>query len=127
MDRFGDDRVFLDCRSIPAGADFAEELLGRLHECSVLLVVIGPRWLTLINELGQRRLEDPRDWIRREIAEAFARGLRVIPKQQHVRQATSRDTSDCQVYAARSALLDELSRRARPLALVATIAELAGW
>jgi hypothetical protein len=28
--RFGEDRVFLDCESIPAGADFAEELLGWL-------------------------------------------------------------------------------------------------
>jgi transaldolase len=45
--RLGGDRVFLDSRSIPAGADFVEELLGRLRACSVLVVVIGPRWLTL--------------------------------------------------------------------------------
>src|SRR5215475_8637309 len=67
--RLGGDRVFLDCRSIPAGADFVEELLGRLRACSVLLVVIGPRWLTLTDTAGQRRIDDPRDWIRREIAE----------------------------------------------------------
>src|SRR5499425_1586305 len=77
--RLGSDRVFLDCRSIPAGADFAEELLGRLRACSVLVVVIGPRWLTLTDVAGQRRIDDPADWIRREIAEALARGLRVIP------------------------------------------------
>src|SRR5262244_4379740 len=69
--RFGSDRVFLDCRSIPAGADFAAELLGRLRACSVLVVVIGPRWLTLTNEAGQRRICDPQDWIRREITEAL--------------------------------------------------------
>ena len=45
--RFGSDRVFLDCRSIPAGSDFADELLERVRACSVLLVVIGPHWLTL--------------------------------------------------------------------------------
>jgi TIR domain len=77
--RFGSDRVFLDCRSIPAGVDFVEELLGRLQACSVLLVVIGPRWLTLTDVVGQRRIDDPQDWIRREIVEAFNRGLRVIP------------------------------------------------
>lgn len=77
--RFGSDLVFLDCRSIPAGADFVGELLGRLRACSVLLVVIGPRWLTLTNAAGQRRLDDPQDWIRREIAEALSHGLRVIP------------------------------------------------
>jgi len=77
--RFGSDRVFLDCRSIPAGADFVEELLGRLRACSVLLVVIGPRWLTLTDAAGQRRIDDPRDWIRWEIVEALSRGMRIIP------------------------------------------------
>jgi TIR domain len=77
--RFGSDRVFLDSWSIPAGVDFVEELLGRLRACSVLLVVIGPRWLTVTDGSGQRRLDDPADWVRREIAEALACGLRVIP------------------------------------------------
>jgi tetratricopeptide (TPR) repeat protein len=77
--RFGSDRVFLDSRSIPAGADFVEELLGRLRNCSVLVVVIGRRWLTLTDAAGQRRIDDPRDWIRREIVQALSFGLRVIP------------------------------------------------
>jgi len=46
--------VFLDSRSIPAGVDFVEVLLGRLRACSVLLVVIGPHWLTLPDETGGR-------------------------------------------------------------------------
>src|SRR5262249_3605363 len=75
----GSDRVFLGSRSIPAGADFAEEILGRLRACSVLLVVIGPRWLTLADAAEQRLIDDPQDWVRREIAEALAAGLRVIP------------------------------------------------
>src|SRR5262249_26515036 len=77
--RFGSDRVFLDCRSIPAGTDFVAELLGRLRACSVLVGVIGPRWLTLTDPARRRRIDDPRDWIRREIFEAFTHGLRVIP------------------------------------------------
>ena len=77
--RFGSDQVFLDCRSIPAGSDFAEELLERVRACGVLLVVIGPHWLTLTNEAGQRRIDDPGDWLRREIVEALAHGRRVIP------------------------------------------------
>jgi tetratricopeptide (TPR) repeat protein len=76
---FGSDRVFLDNRSIPAGADFVEELLDRLRACSVLVVVIGPRWLTVTDATGQRRIDDPADWVRREIAEALSLGLRVIP------------------------------------------------
>ena len=77
--RFGSDHVFLDSRSIPAGTDFVEELLGRLRACGVLLVVIGPRWLTLTDAAGRRRIDDPQDWIRREIVEAVTHGLRVIP------------------------------------------------
>jgi len=77
--RFGGDLVFLACRSIPVGADFVDELLGRLRACSVLLVVMGPRWLNLVNEVGERRIDNPTDWVRREIAEALAHGLRVIP------------------------------------------------
>jgi len=77
--QFGNDQVFLDCRSIPAGVDFAQELLGRLRACSVLLVVVGPRWLSLTDTAGRRRVDDPQDWIRREIVEAFNHGLRVIP------------------------------------------------
>src|SRR5262249_61141930 len=77
--RLGSDRVFLDCRSIPAGADFAVELLGRLRACSVLVVVIGPRWLTLTDGAGRRRIDDPEDWIRREIAEALSARVRGGP------------------------------------------------
>jgi tetratricopeptide (TPR) repeat protein len=77
--RFGSDWVFLDSRSIPAGADFVDELLERLRPCSVLLVVIGPRWLTVTDAAGYRRIDDTEDWVRREIAEALSRGLRVIP------------------------------------------------
>src|SRR5215470_1453081 len=77
--RFGSDLVFLASRSIPVGSDFAEELLGRVRTSSVLLVVIGPRWLTLRDEAGGRRIDDPQDWVRREIVEAFTHGLRVVP------------------------------------------------
>jgi tetratricopeptide (TPR) repeat protein len=77
--RLGSDRVFLDSRSIPAGTDFVDELLGRLRACSVLVVVIGPRWLSLTDKAGRRRIDSPQDWIRREIAEALSRGLLVIP------------------------------------------------
>lgn len=77
--RFGEDRVFLDCESIPAGADFVAELLSRVRSAPVLLAVIGPRWLTATDTAGRRRIDNPQDWIRRELAEAFTAGVRVIP------------------------------------------------
>jgi hypothetical protein len=76
---FGDDHVFLDAECIPAGADFVEELLDRVRSARVLLAVIGPRWLTATDRAGRRRIDDPADWIHRELAEAFTAGVRVIP------------------------------------------------
>lgn len=76
---FGEDRVFLDAECIPAGADFVDELLGRVRSALVLLAVIGQRWLTAADSTGRRRIDDPDDWIHRELAEAFAAGVRVIP------------------------------------------------
>jgi tetratricopeptide (TPR) repeat protein len=76
---FGDEHVFLDAESIPAGADFVEELLRRVRSARILLAVIGPHWLTATDPTGRRRIDDPADWIRREVAEAFTAGIRVIP------------------------------------------------
>jgi TIR domain len=77
--RFGSEQVFLDSRSIPAGSDLLRSCWGGVRSCSVLLVVIGPRWLTVTDAAGERRIDDPRDWLRREIVEALIHGLRVVP------------------------------------------------
>lgn len=71
-------RVFLDSESIPAGSDFATELLGRVRCSRVLLAVIGPRWLADTGPDG-RSIDDADDWIRRELVEAFTAGVTVIP------------------------------------------------
>jgi hypothetical protein len=76
---FGPDLVFLDNESIPAGADFVSHLLRRVRGAWIVLAVVGPGWLTAADEHGRRRLEDPEDWIRRELVEAFAGGTTVIP------------------------------------------------
>jgi tetratricopeptide (TPR) repeat protein len=76
--RFGAKLVFRATESIPAGADFADELLGRVRRCRVLLALVGPGWLTAGAD-GRRRIDDPRDWVRRELAEAFTAGATVIP------------------------------------------------
>src|SRR5215475_5746569 len=77
--RFGAELVFLDSESIPAGVDFVEQLLSRVRAARVVLAVIGTRWLTAVGPDGRRRIDDPADWIRRELVEAFGAGVRVIP------------------------------------------------
>jgi hypothetical protein len=77
--QFGDDQVFMDVDTIALGVDFAEVITQAVSTCEVLLAVIGPRWLTTTDEDGQRRLDDPDDIVRLEIAAALERDIRVIP------------------------------------------------
>jgi len=77
-EQFGRAHVFLDTDKIASGDDFARVLDERLAASDVVLAVIGPRWLTIANDRG-RRLDQPDDHVRREVATALARGTRVIP------------------------------------------------
>ncbi|MEV4311262.1 toll/interleukin-1 receptor domain-containing protein [Actinocrispum sp. NPDC049592] len=77
--KFGPANVFFASKSIRVGEDFVTRILDRLRQCEVFLAVIGSRWLTATDRQGNRRLDNSDDWVRREIAEAFKAGLRVIP------------------------------------------------
>jgi hypothetical protein len=77
--RFGDDQVFMDVDTIALGVDFAEVIAQAVSSCEVLLAVIGPRWLAATDADGRRRLDDPDDLVRLEIAAALERDIRVIP------------------------------------------------
>jgi hypothetical protein len=77
--RLGDDQVFMDVDTIALGVDFAEVIAQAVSSCQVLLAVIGPRWLSATDEDGRRRLDDPDDLVRLEIAAALERDIRVIP------------------------------------------------
>jgi len=71
--------IFLDVNDIEPGEDYTERIKEIVSTCDVLLAVIGREWLTSQDSSGRRRLDDPRDWVRVEIASALARGIRVIP------------------------------------------------
>ncbi|MFE7110387.1 toll/interleukin-1 receptor domain-containing protein [Streptomyces sp. NPDC057575] len=72
--RFGSDRIFRASKSITPGQVYPDQLLTRLRRSVVLLAVIGPDWTNF-----QARLRDPEDWVRKEITEAFACELPVVP------------------------------------------------
>jgi len=77
--RFGSERVFVDVVTLTPGMDFAEVIDEKVGFCDALVAVIGPRWLDSRDAGGQRRLDDPRDWVRLEIVAALSRGITVIP------------------------------------------------
>jgi len=76
---FGDDAVFTDVDNIALGVDFRSVLDQTVSQCQVLLAVIGPDWLTVRDQDGQLRLQDPADFVRIEIESALQRNIPVIP------------------------------------------------
>jgi TIR domain len=77
--RIPDARVFMDLDSIEAGVDFAEVIEQAVESTAVLVALIGPKWATLTDEEGDRRLDNPDDFVRSEVRTALERGVRVIP------------------------------------------------
>lgn len=76
---FGDEQVFLDKDALGPG-NWRDQLQRALAQCSVVLVVIGPQWLTITDEAQRPRISLPDDVHRQEIALALThQGVTVIP------------------------------------------------
>jgi hypothetical protein len=54
-------------------------LRNAVEQCEVLLALVGPNWLDARDDGGSRRLDDPNDFVRLEIATALDRDVQVIP------------------------------------------------
>jgi hypothetical protein len=76
---FGREDIVRDIDSIEPGDDFGEVIGRAVASCDVMLVVIGPRWISITDDDGRRRLDDSEDFVRREIEAALHREIRVIP------------------------------------------------
>jgi hypothetical protein len=75
----GSDVLFMDVDAIPLGANFVRVLHDEVAKCEVLLAVIGRNWLDARDEHGNRRLENPNDFVRVEIGAALKRNIPVVP------------------------------------------------
>ena len=80
---FGADEVFFDVDQGRLGTRFDERVASALTACDALVAVIGPQWTTIEGDDGRRRLDDPDDLVRRELATALGRGVTVIPVLVH--------------------------------------------
>lgn len=76
---FGSDRVFRDVTGIDYGQDFEQVIVERIEQACAVVVVIGENWLTATSDEGQRRLDDPDDYVLREISAALEGGVVVVP------------------------------------------------
>jgi CHASE2 domain-containing sensor protein len=74
--RYGEASVFMDTSSIEYGEVFPDQIAGAIRGCSVMLVLIGPHWLEARD--GARRIDDPNDWVRREVEAGLHRQEAVV-------------------------------------------------
>lgn len=77
--RFGEEQCFRDIEDIESGADFVRTIEEAITSCRVMIVVIGTDWISMTDAEGSRRLDDPDDFVRVEVAMALRRDIRVIP------------------------------------------------
>jgi hypothetical protein len=79
-DLYGLGRVFIDHKKIAGGEPWGERLTAEAAQGAVMFVLIGSGWLKAQNPTtGDRRLNEPEDWVRREIQTALDAGFTVIP------------------------------------------------
>jgi hypothetical protein len=77
---FGAAQVFRDIDRINPGERFPQVIEAAVGSCDAFLAVIGPEWLSITDENGDRRLDQPDDYLRQEVAAALERAnVLVIP------------------------------------------------
>jgi hypothetical protein len=79
--RFDRKLIFFDRAEgeIDYGDKLPDKIRDAVEQCTVLLALIGSRWLDAQKDNGSRRLDDPDDYVRQEIALALERDKKVIP------------------------------------------------
>lgn len=73
------EKVFLDVNDINIGEDFNVRILKELKETEVLVVLIGKNWLSISYPNGKRRLDNPKDFVRKEIVYALKKNILIVP------------------------------------------------
>ncbi len=69
----------MDLDTIQGGDDFTAVIEAKISVSDVLVAVIGTKWVAVAEGNGNRRLDNPHDFVRLEIVKALERGIRVVP------------------------------------------------
>jgi hypothetical protein len=76
--RFPNNHIFIDV-DLDAGIDFADAIETSVGSCNILIAIIGKRWLISSVWKWKRRLNNPDDFVRLELATALKRKIAVVP------------------------------------------------
>ena len=77
--RYGHDAVFQDVNTVEPGLNFVQQVEVAIKSSDVVLVVIGPQWLSSPAPEGGRRVDRPDDFVRSELTIALDADVRVVP------------------------------------------------
>jgi hypothetical protein len=69
----------MDVEGLKGGEEFPTVIQDEIERADVLVALIGPSWLTAKDEAARPRIEDPKDYVRRELEAALAAGVEVVP------------------------------------------------
>lgn len=75
--KFGKKNIFFDIHSIGV-TDFRGQIAEAINQSDVLLVIIGQQWLTIKDENGNLRLNNPDDFVRLEVKAGLQRKKCVV-------------------------------------------------
>ncbi|MFN2507059.1 MAG: toll/interleukin-1 receptor domain-containing protein, partial [Acidimicrobiales bacterium] len=76
---FPDGQVFMDVDTIQPGVDFVKVIDENIAASDVVLALIGDDWLSMTDGHGKRRVDNPDDFVRLELAAALKRKVPLIP------------------------------------------------
>jgi hypothetical protein len=76
---FGSSSVFMDLDDIQPGTNFIGAIENSVQASDFVVVLIGKQWLNLTDATGRRRIDDERDFVHAEIAQALERNIPIIP------------------------------------------------
>ena len=76
---YGSEHIFMDIDNVPLGVNFVTHIKEQLQDCGAVLVIVGRSWTTITDTEGSRRLDNPADHVRVEVATALKQGTIVIP------------------------------------------------
>ncbi len=71
--------IFMDTQSIKVGSIWPNKLKNAIKTANVVIIVIGKKWLKIADEDGRRRIDDPNDWVRKEIENAEKVNALIMP------------------------------------------------
>jgi tetratricopeptide (TPR) repeat protein len=77
--RIPDARIVMDLAPAAARPGILQDIQEALDSCGVLVALIGRGWVSAVDEVGRRCLDNPDDVMRRAVQASLEQGVRVIP------------------------------------------------